>query len=195
MKNHFLKSTLSFLCLTMLFNACKKEDPLPVNENELITTMVYSLITADSTDGKPTDIANFVFRDLDGDGPNAPVLIKDTLLANKTYYGVISLLNESVSPAENITNEVKEEGVDHQFFFQKTGANTLSVAYNPLGNDENGKPIGIITTLLSGTPGSGNLKITLRHQPNKSADGVESGDITNAGGETDVEISFPIEIK
>jgi hypothetical protein len=157
--------------------------------------MVYSLITSDSTDGKPTDIANFVFRDLDGDGPNAPVIIKDTLLANKTYYGIITLLNESVSPIENINEEILEEGADHQFFYQKSGANTLTFNYNPLEKDVNGNPLGITSILESGDVGNGTIKITLRHEPNKFGLNVSSGDITNASGETDIEVSFPIVIK
>jgi hypothetical protein len=39
------------------------------------------------------------------------------------------------------------------------------------------------------------LKITLRHEPNKKASGVVGGSITNAGGETDIEVSFDVEVK
>jgi len=35
----------------------------------------------------------------------------------------------------------------------------------------------------------------LRHQPNKSGDNVASGDITNAGGETDIEVTFDVTIE
>jgi hypothetical protein len=35
----------------------------------------------------------------------------------------------------------------------------------------------------------------LRHEPNKDALNVASGEITNAGGETDIEVSFPVTIK
>ena len=35
----------------------------------------------------------------------------------------------------------------------------------------------------------------LRHEPDKSAAGVSSGDITNAGGETDIEVSFNVIIE
>ena len=61
--------------------------------------------------------------------------------------------------------------------------------------DDNGNPIGILTTLTTGEVGSGNLRIVLRYGPNKNADGVFSGDITNAGGETDIEVVFPITIQ
>ncbi|HBK71516.1 MAG TPA: type 1 periplasmic binding fold superfamily protein, partial [Flavobacteriaceae bacterium] len=35
----------------------------------------------------------------------------------------------------------------------------------------------------------------LRHEPNKSASGVSDGDITNAGGETDIEVIFNITVQ
>jgi hypothetical protein len=57
-------------------------------------------------------------RDLDGDGPNAPVVtVSGDLLVNTTYTGSVSFLNESITPADDIT-EVKEEGVEHQLFFR-----------------------------------------------------------------------------
>jgi len=39
------------------------------------------------------------------------------------------------------------------------------------------------------------VTITLRHEPAKDATGVSDGDITNAGGETDISVNFPVEIQ
>jgi hypothetical protein len=47
-------------------------------------------------------------------------------------------------------------------------------------------------TLVAGSVGNGNLTVTLRHDLNKSAAGVASGNITNAGGSTDAAVSFPV---
>jgi hypothetical protein len=55
-------------------------------------------------------------RDLDGDGPNAPVVtVSGDLLVNTTYTGSVSFLNESITPADDITLELKE--VEDQLFF------------------------------------------------------------------------------
>ena len=35
----------------------------------------------------------------------------------------------------------------------------------------------------------------LRHKPNKSGNGVQSGDITNAGGETDIVVTFELDVQ
>ena len=94
-------------------------------------------------------------------------------------------------PAEDITAEIDAEGVDHQFFFEST-VSGLSVEYMDM--DANGKPIGLATTITTIDSGSGTLNIVLRHEPNKDATGVLNGDITNAGGETDIEVTFDVTV-
>jgi hypothetical protein len=173
-----------------LFSSCKKDadDPAapvpPVNEEELITTVRLTFNTASFAEYK-----YMVFTDLDGDGGNAPVILADTLSADSIYDLNIEVLNESVSPAEDITAEILAEGVDHQFFFQVNGAD-LVISYGDA--DTNGDPIGLLSACFAGMAGSGSLKVTLRHMPDKTAAGVAVGDITNAGGDTDIEVTFPL---
>jgi len=69
----------------------------------------------------------------------------------------------------------------------------LSVAYDD--KDANGNPVGLSSILTTGDAASGSITITLRHEPAKSASGVSNGDITNAGGETDIEVIFPINVQ
>lgn len=133
-------------------------------------------------------------RDLDGDGPNAPVItVSGPFSVNKTYNGSLVLLNETESPAENINEEIEEEDDEHQFFFQLSN-NIATVTYADA--DGNGNPVGLKFNLTTSTTlGSSNLTITLRHEPNKLAAGVSSGSITNAGGETDIQVVFPISVQ
>lgn len=167
------------------FAACDKDEHNH-NESELITTITYSL---NSSGGTPVEL---IFKDLDGDGGNAPSITTGRLRANTTYTATLSLSNESVNPTQDITAEIQSEKSAHQFFYQ-LGSLNATVAY--VDRDENGKPLGLTTTFTTGAISNGTLKITLRHQPNKSAANVATGDITNAGGETDVEVSFPIMIE
>lgn len=167
------------------FTACEKNDPIIPNEEELITTLIYTL-TPDGG-GSPVELK---FQDLDGDGGNVPVISGGTLIANTTYSGSLRLLNEIES--EDITLEVEEEGDEHQFFFSVSGLNA-NVDY--ADTDANGKPVGINTTLTTGAASNGQLTITLRHEPAKDASGVANGDITNAGGETDIEVTFDVAIQ
>ena len=82
--------------------------------------------------------------------------------------------------------------MEHQFFFTATGAN-LTVGY--ADEDDNGNPLGLVTTLTTSDASSGTIQVVLRHEPDKSATGVQSGDITNAGGETDIEVTFDITLQ
>ncbi len=178
---------LGFLFCAFLFASCEKDDPVIPNEEELITTLTYQLTPSDGS-----AIVELVFQDLDGDGPDQPVITAPALKANTTYTGSITLLNEQENPADNITLEVAEENDEHQFFFE-TNANGVSIAYND--QDADGNPVGLITSLTTTDTTQGTLKITLLHEPTKDATNVSNGDITNAGGEADIEVTFPISVE
>jgi len=160
--------------------SCSKDDPDDVNEEELITTISYELNDINSSES-----IQLLFKDDDGDGGEDPIITAGLLKSNTTYSGELSLSNAS----EGITSEISEEAEDHQFFFQSTLAD-LMVSYSDM--DSNGRPIGLRTQLTTGEAGIGQLTITLRHEPNKSASGVEEGDISQAGGSTDIEVTFDV---
>ncbi len=170
----------------VFFTSCDKDDPEIPNGEELITTVTYTMTPS----GGGTDVV-MSFRDLDGDGGDEPVIVGGTLAANTTYNGTLELLNEANDPTIDIAEEVSEEDIDHQFFFQ-TDITDLTVSYSD--QDSQGNPLGISSTVVTGGTGSGQITIILRHEPNKSAAGVSDGMIDNAGGETDIEISFPVDV-
>lgn len=177
------------LCLAMFsFSSCEDDNPEPPQEPELITTLTLTM-----TPQGGGDAIVFRFQDLDGDGGMDPIVENNTLTANTTYDATIELLNESVSPVENITNEVRTEGAEHQFFFAATEGFNITYGYGD--SDSNGNPIGLILVFNTGEASSGKLQVTLRHEPNKSASGVSDGNIANAGGETDIEVAFDIDIQ
>lgn len=188
MKNN-LKFSALFISSFLFLTSCSNDDsPAPVNEEEVITTVKITLLSSSSS--------SIVMKstDLDGDGPNPPeyILTGGNLVAGESYTGSVEFLNELENPVGNITEEVEAEGQDHQVFYQLP-ASIGNITYDALNVDANGKPIGLEFNLVAGTSGStGNLTVTLRHLPNKSANGVSNGDITNAGGSTDAEVSFPV---
>ena len=163
------------------------EDPIIENEEEVITTFTYTLTPSEG--GSAVVLS---YQDLDGDGANEPTITNGTLSAETTYSGALTLLNETESPAESITEEIEEEDADHQFFFETT-VSGLSVAY--ADTDDDGNPVGLASTLTTGSAGSGNLTVTLKHEPDKSASGVSDGVITNAGGETDISVTWTITVE
>lgn len=174
------------LVIPAIFSTSCSNDDAPVNEEEVITTVRTTL-----TGGG--QVITLTSRDLDGDGPNAPVVtVSGNLVAGTTYTGSTEFLNELESPAEDITIEVQEEGADHQVFYQ-LASSIGTVTYTD--TDANGRPIGLNFTLVAGTSGTtGTLTVTLRHLPNKTATGVAAGDITNAGGNTDAAVTFSVAV-
>lgn len=191
MKMNGIRALYLSLAAIMAFTGCKKDEEDPVvtpppviNEGELITTLRLTFYTLSYGEYK-----YMTFTDLDGDGGSAPVIVADTLSADSIYNVEIEVLNESVVPTEDITQEILNEGDEHQFFLQQD-PELLLLNYGD--SDGNGFPIGQLHTCIVLTTGAGTLKVTLRHQPDKAAAGVSNGDITNAGGDTDIEVVFPL---
>jgi hypothetical protein len=169
----------------MAFSSCKKHSH--DDDEELITTLIYTLTSR--TDGA---IVEMRFKDPDGDGGIAPLITGGTLKANHAYSGILTLLNESVNPVEDITEAIQIEAANHQFFFSSTVPG-ISVVYDD--SDKNNRPLGLKSVLTTSAAGTGSLKIVLRHNPNKNGSGVSSGNIANAGGETDIEVNIPISVQ
>jgi hypothetical protein len=187
MKNLKLMAIAAFAIASL--SACSDDDTAqPVNEEEVITT-----VTATFTPQAGGTAVILTSRDLDGDGPNAPVVTASgAFTVGIAYNGTVTFLNELTSPAQNITEEIEEEGTDHQVFFQQQGLGTFGVT----DADANGKPIGLNFVYTAPTaPVTGTLTLTLRHLPNKSGTDVALGDITNAGGSTDAEVTYSVTIQ
>ncbi len=169
-----------------LMNSCSDDDPAPepINEEEIITTFTATFVPQ----GGGANIT-LQSRDLDGDGPNAPVVtVSGDFLSNTVYNGTLVLLNETETPAENITDEVEAEDEEHQFFFSIGGGLDATTEYANF--DSNGNPLGTEFTLSAGAASSGSLGFTLRHEPIKPNTGLN-----DAGGETDIAVTFSVTIQ
>jgi len=191
MKTFSLSGCILAAILLVSIASCKKdeiEDPIVPNEEEIITTLIYTL-----TPTIGNEVVTYTFLDMDGDGPMDPEVTESgSLAANSQYLGSILLLNETESPVDTVNAEINTEAEEHQFFYGIDGAN-ISTTYNDL--DANGQPIGLFTIVDTGDASEGTVRVTLRHEPMKSEVGVAQGDITNAGGETDIEATFDVVIE
>ncbi|NND95678.1 MAG: type 1 periplasmic binding fold superfamily protein [Flavobacteriales bacterium] len=173
------------------FTACEnddEEDPVIPNEEEVITTVQFNLVPSGGG-----DTITWSFTDLDGDGGNDPVIVNGApLLAGTTYNSDIQFLNELEDPADDITEEVEDEADEHQIFYLANGAD-IDISYTDMDGD--GNPLGLATAIVAQSASTGTLDIVLRHEPDKDAAGVSEGDISNAGGETDIEVQFEVDIQ
>ncbi|SHG33319.1 type 1 periplasmic binding fold superfamily protein [Flagellimonas flava] len=196
--------TIKFLSLALVsgifLTSCSSDDndaPEEINEEEVITTMTVTL----TPQGGGAAIT-LQTRDLDGDGPDAPVItVSGNLSENTTYNGSLVLLNETETPAEEVNEEIEGEAAEHQFFFEIDGALNATTAYTDNESDyvseETGEnftttnPVGITFTLETTDASSGTLTVTLRHEPKKPNDGTKE----DAGGETDITETFDLTIE
>ncbi|GCD76757.1 hypothetical protein JCM31826_02390 [Thermaurantimonas aggregans] len=183
------KLLLAISLTILLSNACKKEKPEVPKENELITTLEFLLKNSEN----PADSVVLRFFDLDGMGGIPPQVSQvGEIKANQAYRGSLNLWDETQTPPGNVNVEILATAKDHQFFYipEEIEAQFIYKDFDP-----NGKPLGLLVDVITGNPSSGSLRIVLRHYPDKNAPDVAQGNIENAGGSTDIEAVFPIEIK
>ena len=183
---------LPFLIIALIFTGCSDDDdtttPDPVNEQEVITTVEVTLTATDGTDYVLS------WEDIDGDGPGEAV-INGATMPSGTYSGDIQIYNKTVDPSDDeyvVTTEILEEDLDHQFFFSAGTGLNVTTTYTDMDSASN--PIGQQFSMTA-TSGSGDFNVVLLHEPDKNAAGVPGGDMTNAAGDTDVDITFPIVIQ
>ncbi|MBC6365991.1 hypothetical protein [Algoriphagus sp. AK58] len=184
-----------FAVLTLGFASCESEDPEKENEGEVITDVILKFQEIDGSNN-PVG-SSFSFKASDSQGivvGGAPTIETVTLTRGKRYQMNIEVRNSIEN--EDITQEIIEEADEHQFFFLGSAftSNILSISYA----DPGGKLIGVQTRLtVSSSPGTNNtsMRVVLRHDLNKSFSGASNPNFENfvqAGGESDLDITFPI---
>lgn len=174
----------ALMAVAMLFTQCKDsgDEVTPDDENELITS-----VTLHFKEAGTNTVTSFGYKDADGDGGNAPTRFDSIRLSpNKAYTLTVEFMDESKSPAMDITDEIAEEADEHLIVFTSTPAALLSYTYGD--KDGNNHPIGLTGTANTGAAGSGSLKVQLRHQP-----GNKNG--TPGPGSDDVNLDFVLEVK
>lgn len=203
MKNKHPKSlALLLIVLSFLTYSCKKDDPVPEIDQELITevTLVFHEL---NDSGQPIQGSSFevVAKDAEGislGGQPQIDAIKD-LVPGKSYWLSILLYNDIAD--EDVTEEVKEYGKEHQFYFlgsALTGEGAF-LDYTYEDADMDGNPIGLkgmINVDESVTVNTAFLRVILRHGLNKQYNGASDPVFKNyesAGGESDLDITFKVE--
>lgn len=180
------KTLLPLMVLSFVAIQCTKDDSVtcpPVQEEEELITTLHLTFT-DSTGVLP--VKTFTFKDEDGPGGNAPSIFDSILLQeNTTYLVAISLLNESVTPVEDITAEIQAENDEHFFCFNSTIPGNCEITRT----DSDGTyEVGLASKWKTLAAATGSIEVKLKHQP-----GIKDG--TCAPGETDIEINFPLIIQ
>lgn len=167
------KFTFLLLSTVLFFNACKKDDPILEDENELIHQVRIEFIDSTSENTYTWNTSS-----------------SDTILlkANQKYAVKVSFFTLSKEQKDiDITNEIRDENYAHQVFYTSTPSDLLSVTYED--KDNNNLPLGIETTFTtSSSVQDGKLRILLKHY-SSAKDGKPTS------GSTDVDVNFNVKIQ
>lgn len=188
--------TLLLLSSTFFYTSCTSEDPEEENEEELITdvTLKFTEVnTAGEAIGTP-----FSVKAIDNQGlglGTTPTIETIALVKGKRYLLEIELFNSIEN--EDVTEEIEEEADEHQFYFLGTafvGSAPLTYTYADAGGELVGLK-GFVAVAQSPGFNSATFRLVLRHDLNKSFPGASNPSFENfiqAGGETDLDIVFPL---
>lgn len=197
--------SLSFLALMLVFSSCSKEDETtdvpPVEVEEEIITEVKLTFTNDA-DATDKVIATAV--DPDGEGVKELEIVENiTLKKDVTYTLSVEAMNTLETPAEDITEEIREEAAEHQLFFAFTNdaftnplgdgnADNAADAVNYLDKDANDNPLGLSTSWSTAETGTtaGTFRVVLKHQPD-----VKTSTSSINDGDTDFDLTFELNIQ
>lgn len=188
MKLQWVRIAFGIFITSALLTACSKDNDPEENEEELITTMKVTFVPV----GGGTTVT-YQFKDLDGDGGAAPTQDEIVLAPSKTYNVSIQLLNETETPAEDITLEVQAEADAHRFYYQPSGGSNITVG--SLNNDPNGVPLGITSTWTTGTVATGTIDITLRHYGGNPPGKDAADPVNSPKSSTDLAVTFNTKIQ
>lgn len=184
-----------FAALTMGFASCESEDPEKENEGEVITDVTLKFQEVDASNNPIGTVVSFKASDPQGIEVGAsPTIQTVNLTRGKKYLMTIEVFNGIAN--EDITKEILEEAAEHQFYFLGSAftSNILTVTYADAG----GIALGLRNFLtVSSSPGTNNttMRVVLRHDLNKSFAGANNPNFENfaqAGGESDLDITFPV---
>ena len=180
------KQVMGLVCLVLLAVGCNRDEQhvSPTGDNEAVTTATLVL----TNKAVPTESITATIENL-----NATVDFTKAVLnlrANTTYTGEITLLNKSIMPTLDATEEIRDLANEHLFVYTPTPASLLTIA--PTDKDSNPAPgpypVGLTTEIKTGAAGSGKLNVVLRHQP-----GSKNG--TPTPGTSDLDTDFPVVVK
>ncbi|MFL0683354.1 MAG: hypothetical protein ACK4SF_02755 [Algoriphagus aquaeductus] len=186
-----------FAVLAMGFASCESENPEEENDGEVITDVTLNFQEVDASNNPVGSPVSFKASDPQGiEVGSSPTIQPVNITRGKRYIMTIEVFNSIEN--EDITEEILEEADEHQFFFLGPAFtnNIMTIAYADAG----GIALGLRNLVtVSSSPGTNNttMRVVLRHDLNKSFSGASNPNFENfvqAGGETDLDITFPVVI-
>lgn len=189
MKNfRLVQYFVGIISLFVIATSCKKDPKESGNDEELITTLKLTFVPIG---GGPT--LTYQFKDADGEGGVAPVQDDIILAPSKSYDVTIQLLNESVNPAEDVTEEVQTEARAHRFYFEPSAGSNIVVSN--LNNDPDGVPLGIVSKWETSANATGTIAVILRHYAGNPPGKAIDDPVNSSKSTTDIEVTFVVKVQ
>ncbi|MFO0633011.1 MAG: hypothetical protein U0168_09200 [Nannocystaceae bacterium] len=167
--------SLAAITITATLGACAEPfDADPDAQTEVITTV--RLILNPDGGGAPITAA---FTDPDGDG-GMPGTADPLALTQGGYALAVEFLDALEQPAQDITEEIREEAQDHQVFVSGSAVSGPAAGSDPAApllhayadvesnygpNTGDDLPVGLVNRITAQAAGSGTLVVSLRHMP------------------------------
>ena len=197
-KNLHTKLITALFLFILIFACSKDKDPVPANEEEVITLVTLAVSKLGSS-----EIIKYNFeveghdhddheeeKDDDHDGEHTEIELE----ANSSYNVSMFIYNDTdPNNIENITLEVIEEKDEHQIFYAITdelsGFSIKSASDDTL--DSNNNPLFNKTTWTTTGETSGDVVVYLIHEPTSKTGNTR----TDFGGATDLKIEFEVHVE
>ncbi len=187
-KNIFKKSLL--LSAMLFLASCEKDDPKPVNEEEVFTRVDLKVTNQGDNTAKTIsfevdqDHSHAISTKEEGEHGDHKVI---ELESNSTYKFEITFWNEE----DNVTAEIIEEADEHQIFYELADDSITITAAPDDTRDSSKNPVHLKTLWETTSAGEIDVEAYLIHEPT-SKTGTKRADF---GGATDVEIEFEAHVE
>ncbi len=171
--------------IILALNGCKKDEtavspPLPGNEF-LTTVQLVVTNTADATDVQTVSVKQLPDQPVD----NSKAAL--TLKKNAVYTVQVKFLDETKTPAGNVTDDISTRRNYHLICFVVSGGAYLTVVRTDQDTNTPALQVGLQDKFTTGAASTGSINVQLRHQPN-----AKNGDCTP--GSTDADVNYPVTI-
>jgi hypothetical protein len=182
-RGRFLRVQLFLFCVAVaaLQSGCKHDHS--EDEHGNITTVRMSLVPSGGSSAITVNA-----RDIDGPGGNPPQVDTLRLVAGSAFSASVELKDESVTPMQDRTQEIRNFSDTHFFRYTTSGNVQSRMQMSNFDLDTKGQPFGMRFQLQvsAGNAATGSLRVLLEHH--------DTGDKSSGMYETDIEVVFPVVI-
>lgn len=186
---HTIMTLAAIALMTTIWSSCKKDEQNvtpPDPENEIITTV--KLVATNVAD--TSDVHTAQWKDLTPNDGNPDLsLAAMTLKKDAVYTVAVSFLDETKTPADDITLEVQDRQNYHLICYSPATGLNLTVIRTDKDTNTPAMEVGLKSKFTTGAASTGNLNVALHHQPS----GKNGTDCSL--GSTDASVNFTVTVQ